>query len=298
MGLSQEQLQHFKEEGFLLIRDALADSDLDSVIREYEEHIDQRARELLDQGKLSRLYKDQSFERRLVCICRENNEIYSELDIMHLRGKASFDFLRNKNLMKIVTSIVGTEITCSPVQHIRAKLPVGLTPEGADAHVAPWHQDAGVTWEEADPYFILTVWIPLTEATEKNGFLQIIPRVHGIGLLAHHSKAGVGTTIIDEEIPSQAMLNLPMQKGSVLLIHKETPHRSTPNQSDTVRWSMDLRYQKTGTPTGRPFHPDFVVYSQSNPGSVLDDHEQWRNMWIQALENSRGVQAHRWSQKS
>ena len=298
MELSQNQLKHFKEEGFLLIRNALTDNDLDAVVQEYEKHIDQRANELLDQGKLSQLYKDQPFERRLVCICKENNEIYPELDIMHLRGKASFDFLRNKNLMKIVTSIVGTEVTCSPIQHIRAKLPVGLTPGGADAHVAPWHQDAGVTWDEADPYFILTVWIPFAEATEENGCLQIIPRGHSRGLLEHHSKVGVGTTIIDEEITSQAVLNLPMQKGSVLLMHKETPHRSTPNQSDTVRWSIDLRYQQTGTPTGRPFHPDFVVYSQSNPSLVLEDHKKWNNMWIQALENSTGVQAHRWLQKS
>ena len=221
MELSQNQLKHFKEEGFLLIRNALTDNDLDAVVQEYEKHIDQRANELLDQGKLSQLYKDQPFERRLVCICKENNEIYPELDIMHLRGKASFDFLRNKNLMKIVTSIVGTEVTCSPIQHIRAKLPVGLTPGGADAHVAPWHQDAGVTWDEADPYFILTVWIPFAEATEENGCLQIIPRGHSRGLLEHHSKVGVGTTIIDEEITSQAVLNLPMQKGSVLLMHKE-----------------------------------------------------------------------------
>ena len=107
---------------------------------------------MLDQGKLSQFYKDQSFEHRLVCICRENNEIYSELDIMHLRGKASFDFLRNKNLMEIVTSIIGTEITCSPIQRIRAKLPEGLAPSGTDDHIAPWRQDAGVTWEEAAPY--------------------------------------------------------------------------------------------------------------------------------------------------
>ena len=158
----------------------------------------------------------------------------------------------------------------------------------------------------SSPIFILTVWIPLAEATKENGCLQIIPQAHGSGLLEHHTKASIGTTqrwhppdtsIIDEKMPPQEVRNLPMQKGSVLLIHKETPHRSTPNQSDTVRWSMDLRYQKTSTPTGRPFHPNFVVYSQSNPRSVLDDHKQWSDMWIQALKNSKDVQVHRWSKK-
>ena len=43
MELSQNQLKHFKEEGFLLIRNALTDNDLDAVVQEYEKHIDQRA---------------------------------------------------------------------------------------------------------------------------------------------------------------------------------------------------------------------------------------------------------------
>ena len=136
-----------------------------------------------------------------------------------------------------------------------------------------------MTWEEADPYFILTVWLPLAEATEENGCLQVIPDIDGKDLLAHHSKAGVGTTIIDEETPSQPVLTLPTQKGSILLLNKEISHRSTSNNSNTMRWSAGLRYQKTGTPTGRPFHPDFVAYSESNPASVLNDYETWRDNW-------------------
>jgi phytanoyl-CoA hydroxylase len=230
----------------------------------------------------------------LALICRENNEIYPELDIFRLRGKASFAFLRNEHLLDVVEALVGPEIICNPIQHIRPKLPSGLTPEGADAHVAPWHQDAGVTWEEADPYFILTVWLPFTEATTENGCLQIIPRTHGHGLVLHHSKPGVGTTIVDEAMPEGEVVTLPMQKGDVLLMHKEIPHRSTPNVADTIRWSADLRYQKTGTPTGRPFYPDFVVRSRSNPATVLTDHATWDAMWAEALEKAKGIRGHRW----
>ena len=51
------------------------------------------------------------------------------------------------------------------------------------------------------------------------------------------------------------------------------PHRSTLNKTDEVRWSMDLRYQ-TGTPSGRPYYPDFAVRSRSNPASVLTYYDQ------------------------
>ena len=89
------------------------------------ERIDRRARELQAVGKLSRLYEDEPFDRRLACICRETMELYPEMDIMHHRGKAAFDFLRNAHLLDLVERFVGPEITCSPIQHLRAKLPSG-----------------------------------------------------------------------------------------------------------------------------------------------------------------------------
>jgi hypothetical protein len=294
MKLSQAQIDQFHAEGYLVVRGALIDADLDPVIDEYARHIDRRARELHAAGKLTQLYENAPFERRLALICRENAEIYPELDIYILRGQAAFTFLGNEHLLDMVEGLVGPEITCNPIQHIRPKLPAGLTPSGSDPHVAPWHQDAGVTWAEADPYFILTVWIPFVEATQENGCLQIIPRTHGQGLLRHHTAPGVGTTIVDEEMPDGKVITLPMKKGDILLMHKEIPHRSTRNISETVRWSADLRYQATGTPTGRPFYPDFVVRSRAHPETVLTDHATWAQRWREALEQSKGIRAHRW----
>ena len=297
MQLSPEQVAQFAEDGYLLLRGALTDADLDPIIAEYEEYIGLRAEELLAAGDISALYADEPFDRRLISICREDDAIYKELDIMRLRGRASFEFLRNDRLLDLVESLVGPEITCSPIQHTRAKLPAGLTPGGSDPHVAPWHQDAGVTWEEADPHFILTVWLPLGAATPENGCLQILPRAHRNGLVQHHIKQGLGTVIIDEEMPQTAQLTLPMDKGDVLLMDKQTPHRSTSNNADMVRWSMDLRYQQTGTPTGRPFHPDFVARSRSNPASELRDYDEWCRRWVESLEavQGQGVKAHRWA---
>lgn len=296
MQLSPEQVTQFAEDGYLLLRGALTDADLDPIIAEYEEYIGRRAEELLAAGDISALYADEPFDRRLISICREDDAIYRELDIMHLRGRASFEFLRNDRLLDMVERLVGPEVTCSPIQHTRAKLPSGVTPSGSDPHVAPWHQDAGVTWEEADPHFILTVWLPLCAATPENGCLQILPRAHRNGLVQHHIKQGLGTVIIDEEMPQTESLTLPMDKGDVLLMDKQTPHRSTPNNADTVRWSMDLRYQETGTPTGRPFYPDFVARSRSNPASELRDYDEWCRQWVESLAavQGQGIKSHRW----
>jgi len=295
MRLTEEQQNMFHNDGFLLMRNALQDNDVDPVIEEYEAHIDRRANELLAEGKIKDLYVDAPFAKRLALINNQCPEIYTGLDIYLLRGIATFNFLRNKNLIDLVESIVGPEITCNPIQHIRGKLPDGTT-VGGDGHVAPWHQDAGVTLEEADPHFILTVWLPLVSATPENGCLQIIPRVHNTGLWEHETVQGKGTVITENSMPDVEPLTLPMEKGDVLLMHKEIPHRSTPNNTDTVRWSMDLRYQITGTPTGRPFYPDFVVRSKANPETILTDHAKWAKRWKEALESHavQGAKHHRW----
>ena len=86
---------------------------------------------------------------------------------------------------------------------------------------------------------------------------------------------------------------VPVHKGGVIFMHRHTPHTSTPNYSDGVRWSIDLRYQETGTPTGRPFHPDFVARSRRDPSSELTDHAEWSRLWIEALQNATGIKAHR-----
>ena len=109
-------------------------------------------------------------------------------------------------------------------------------------------------------------------------------------------RRGKGTKIRGAVLPRVHPITLPMSPGSILLMHNHLPHRSTRNQSQTVRWSMDLRYQKTGTPTGRPFHPEFVARSRANPQSELTDYDEWCRQWETALAESQGVRIHRWGQ--
>ena len=68
-------------------------------------------------------------------------------------------------------------------------------------------------------------------------------------------------------------------------MHKLTPHGSGPNQTDAVRWSMDLRYQKTGEPSPRPEWPSLIARSRRDPGSETV-YEAWRDQWAAALEQN------------
>lgn len=291
MKLTEAQVQAFRHDGIVVVENVVTDADLAPVIHEYEAWIDNRARQLQTEGKLAELHVDEPFARRFASLYAQSPDIAQGMDIMQMRGPAMFAFLRNDNLLDAVECLVGPEILCNPIQHIRAKPPAAVSSAGVGFYNVPWHQDSGVTWDEADHSDIITCWLALVDATVENGCMQVLPGVWQGGHLEH--QAAGGTTIRPDLLPATEPRPVPVGKGGVVFMHRHTPHTSTPNYSDSVRWSLDLRYQKTGTPTGRPFHPAFVARSRANPATVLTDPTEWSRLWVEALESSKNVQAHR-----
>ena len=132
MQLTELHIQRFEQEGYLVLENALKDFDLDPVIREYEEYIDTLASQWFAEGKIGSLHDDAPFKTRLVRLCEQNLELAAGandlFDLYRFRGKRTFEFLRNDNLLDLVESLVGPEVICSPIQHLRAKLPTAMPP--------------------------------------------------------------------------------------------------------------------------------------------------------------------------
>ena len=291
MPLTPTQINQFREDGYLVAEDVVPANDVEPVIEEYAAWIDQKARQLYEEGKIADLCSNANFSHRFACLYAQNPAIAQGMDIMHMRGPATFAFLRNPRLLDAVEALIGPEITCNPIQHIRAKPP--STRQGTDFYTVPWHQDLGVTWAEADHSDIITCWLALVDATVENGCMEVLPGVWKEGLLPHQAGEG-GANIPAAALPANINpVAVPVKKGGVVFMHRCTPHHSTPNLTNGVRWSLDLRYQPTGAPTGRPFHPEFIARSASHPESVLTNHAEWSRQWQEALANSVGIQAHR-----
>jgi phytanoyl-CoA hydroxylase len=180
-----------------------------------------------------------------------------------------------------VERFVGPEVYSNPIQHVRIKPPERLIADlpgyrGATVARTDWHQDQGVHLPEADDTDILTVWIPVLDATLENGCLCVLPRSQRGGLQPHCGGA------IPERLRPGRPLPLPIRRGGVLFLHHRTMHASLANRSDAVRWSFDLRYQPTGRPTGRPQFPGFVARSRVRPESALADWRAWAALWEEA----------------
>ncbi len=285
----------FHEQGYLVVDDVLDPKhDLDPVVAEYATLLDELTQRWHADGALPSTFRHlpfaQRFARVLTAAPRDLNVMaYFDISLpfagvtehtpIHL-GPATFELLRSPRLLDLVEQFVGGEIFSNPIQHTRIKPPQRDLPEHLQGSSllskTDWHQDTGVHLPEADDTNMLTVWLPLTDATEANGCLCVIPGSHRDGLVTHCPVPGAR---IPDELLQGTPVPLPVKRGGVLLFHHLTKHASLTNTSDGIRWSFDLRYQPIGQPTGRPAFPGFVARSRQHPAHEVTDWRVWADLW-------------------
>ena len=308
--LSAEQKQFFDQNGYLVLENILDQSQIiQPVKQEYEALLDGLVAGWVADSKMPALPADADFFDQLEASYKAGCDWFQSLDIslpgdkvtadtpMHF-GPAVFDMITDSRLLDVVSSILGDELSSTPIQHVRLKPPAPkLDDDEIRAHVTytDWHQDRGVAHEEADNTDMLTVWIAVTDATEENGCLQVIPKQPDSELVPHCAKSQ--TAIADGFIDYSKAVPLPVGSGGIVLFHPLTPHSSLVNHSDKFRWSFDIRFHKTGQPSGRSHFPEFVARSRNNPEAELHDWRLWKQMWEDArarLAPAAHIPIHRW----
>ena len=256
-------------------------------------------------GRISHPYDSLDFEERYFAVLAEYPALYEYLSISlpllndgvdesayrcHM-GPALFAVLRHSKILDMVESVLGGEVTSNPIQQIRLKPPLSRVPKSVKGYSnigrTTWHQDHGAAMDDAADTDMLTVWVAMTDASEKAGCLIAAPQSHLPGELAMHCP-GVGVAA-ENYIPrsigdGRPVVAIPVTKGSVVILNKWTEHAALDNVSEHLRWSFDLRYQVTGQPSGRPAFPTFVARSRRHPNSEMTDPAEYAQQWDDARE--------------
>jgi hypothetical protein len=251
--LTDAQRQQYFEEGYTMVPDLIPPEDLEPLRNEIASLIDEAAVRLRVAGKITDLHADEPFESRLTRLLTDHPELQSDF-FRAIEGKgggghvgqAMFQTLTHPRLLDAIEDLVGPEITASSVYRIRPKVP------GLNRGIVPWHQDSGYFAAHCDDRLIVTVWIPLVDATIENGCLQVLPGAHDRGVVPHRTGGNAGFLVIeDDDLPASpsGALPVPVPRGGALLMTNLMPHCSTPNNTDVVRWSIDLRYQSADVPS-------------------------------------------------
>lgn len=264
--LTAEQRAHYRDEGYLVVPHLLDQNDLAPARGAMMHKVSAIADQLFDEGLIADKLEGSPFETRLA-------ELFANLtDQEFLRSGRSwrdrlpgyYHLMANPKILDLVESLLGGEIFANPVYNVRPKVPK------VAAGAVPWHQDKSY-WPGANANPVITVWIALVDATLENGCLHIIPRTHNQRVLSFHHEAysGTGYTEIDDKhLKSPQIDALPLQAGGAILFNDRCIHMSTPNNSQEVRWSVDLRYQATDQDRMPQHGAGFLARSRLYPERV------------------------------
>lgn len=307
--LSPEQIEHFNTKGYLVVEDLVSQDVITAIREEYAGVVDTLYQKWFDDGlvdvapeglgfweKLDQGYLNDLDVHQPLNLCLPHGNVKHDSP-MH-SGPAIFELVTQPKLLDMVEDLIGSEITASPIQHVRIKPPErAVKKDELRAHViaTDWHQDQGVTLAEADDTTMITVWMAITDATLENGCLQVSADGATEELLPHCLNKQV--SIVGQDALSANAIPTPVKAGGAVIFHPLTPHASLTNKSDGYRWSFDLRFNVTGQPTGRSQFPEYVVRSRKDPSVVLGDWKELKAMWDETrvrLSSDSYLPQHRW----
>lgn len=273
--LTLEQRRQYDQDGYLVLPGLLDDSELEPVRQAMNEKVNRIAAELLRDGLVSDDLAHRPFKYRLAELFagKTDQQFLKYGRSWRDRIPGYYHLMSQPKVLDAVESLIGGEIFANPVYNVRPKVPK------VAAGAVPWHQDKSY-WPDANSNPVITVWIPIVDSTLENGCLHIIPGTHRKRVIQYHAEQRTGTQytetdleVVAREAKKRPIVAIPMAAGSAILFNDRLLHSSTANNSDHVRWSVDLRYQPTDQDPMPQHGAGFLARSRKHPERVatLDD---------------------------
>jgi hypothetical protein len=136
-------------------------------------------------------------------------------------------------LMAHVQNLVAPRPIIGQITRVRVNIPA--FPQKR----SPWHQDVTDHRGTDGNYspVALACWIPLVDATVANGTLEVIPGMYDTPY--QHQQTEDGKIFIAPNLlPDAPRVTLPCPAGDVIFLDRFLPHRTLPNQTTQIRWTL------------------------------------------------------------
>ena len=241
MTLTPLQLQDFRQNGFLILRNFLEVQRCEAILDVAKAHLKHR----IEPVETELGYNAKSLEyRRDVA---DYSSIKKQSQVRRLRQVYDRDILfkewmENKKIRPILKQILDDEVVLTTAHHnsIMTKMP-SLYSETA------WHQDRRY-WSYSNDNLV-SVWLALGEENAQNGVLEFIPKSHTMQFLAEQfgekeyflEDSPLNMSLIETKVSSN------LEAGDVILFHCKLLHRA--NRNSTQKPKISFVYTVKGKKT-------------------------------------------------
>ena len=240
MRLTNEQVEQYFDDGFLLVEDVFTRDELQPVLDWFEEIVDIWADKLHRAGRVMETFKGEDVYTRLASLEKAWPGAGALITQRNSMGTALANLWSSDKLLDMAEQFIGPDIYGHPISIFRSK-----TPDTALMTV-PWHQDSGYFMEGGEGTLQPTAWIPFIDTDLENGTLQFVRGSHKFEtVFPHRLEHEIGHPeswylyIAEEDMPPGERVRVDVPMGAVLWHQNMLVHRSTENHSDQVQ--VDVR---------------------------------------------------------
>lgn len=234
--LSAEQVQHYADDGFLILRNVFAPEEIARLEREAGALWWRK--DLIDKDNIRCRWKDHVETGECTFECFD-----PVIDI----GPECARFARDPRILEALGDLYGD------TAHL-FKDKLIFKPPGTKGYAM--HQDF-IAWQDFPRSFI-TVLIAIDPAGADNGATEVFPGYHKQGSLVPED--GMYHDLPEELVDLSTGVKLDLNVGDVAMFGAFTPHRSAPNLTD--RWRRQLYLSYTSDADGGDLRDKHYDYFQ------------------------------------
>jgi len=232
MTLTEAQLQDFKEDGFLILRDFAELEKCDAILDVAKVHLQYKIAPI--ETEIG--YDGKSKEYRMDV--RDYSAKETGATVRRLRQVYSRDILfkawmEEVKIRPILQQVLNDQVVITTSHHnsIMTKMPHTSTE-------TKWHQDRRY-WRYSDNNLV-SIWLALNDETSENGVLEFIPGSHRMHLEADlFDEKEYFSETFEKNIPLiETKVSMTLKKGDVVLFHSLLLHRANKNNTDEPKISF------------------------------------------------------------
>jgi ectoine hydroxylase-related dioxygenase (phytanoyl-CoA dioxygenase family) len=233
MPLTQEQIDSFQQNGFLVLGKVLTDDELAELRGEY----DRVFAEANQTGKYNNLMVEFGAQEE-----KKRAAPRQMLQVMQMceRSLAYRRLLYDERILEVIETLMGPNIMLFHDQAL-------FKPANTGGPI-PWHQD-NAYWK-CRPANLVSCWMTLDDAAFENGAMQMIPGSHLRPLI--HPPAESSVALVEhKEIDESKRVVVELPAGGMMFHHCQTLHHTEPNTTDRQRRAFAIHYMPPGTVWGK-----------------------------------------------
>jgi len=214
--IREQQINFYREQGYLVVEDALSPDEVDTLRRETVRICRGELGSVRGLPPVEPGDGDDEVIQRTLCV-----------HFPHKISPVMYEFLAQPTIVDVLTRAIGPNVKCMQSM---------LFIKSAGKPGQAWHQDEGFI--PTRDRSLTAAWMALDDATTENGCLWVIPGSHKPGVIwphREHDDERFDCVVESFQFPYSDADAVPVEAkaGSIVFFNGYLLHRSLPNQAES-----------------------------------------------------------------